>query len=91
MNMASSVDFGDIQGLVRFGYPRMTEACYLLVKVKNASSVRAWLTNAPITSAVKLQQPPKTALQIAFTRGGLEALGVPKKVIAGFSQSSFPA
>ncbi len=83
--MASSVDFGDIQGLVRFGYPRMTEACYLLGKAKNASAVRAWLTNAPITSAVKLQQPPKTALQIAFTREGLEALGVPKNVIAGFS------
>ena len=83
--MASSVDFGDIQGLVRFGYPRMTEACYLLGKAKNASAVRAWLTNAPITSAVKLQQPPKTALQIAFTREELEALGVPKNVIAGFS------
>ena len=85
MNMASSVDYGDVQGLVRFGYPRMTEACYFLVRVKNASATRAWLASAPITSAVKLEQPPNTALQVAFTREGLEALGVPQNVIARFS------
>lgn len=85
MNMASSVDYGDVQGLVRFGYPRMTEACYFLVKVKNASATRAWLASAPITSAVKLELPPKNAVQIAFTREGLESLGVPQNVITGFS------
>jgi deferrochelatase/peroxidase EfeB len=85
MNMASSVDYGDIQGLVRFGYTRMTEACYFLVKIRNSSAVRAWLANAPVTSAIKLEQPPKTALQIAFTREGLEALAVPQSVVAGFS------
>jgi deferrochelatase/peroxidase EfeB len=84
-HMASSIDYGDVQGLVRFGYARMTEACYFLVKVRNASAGRTWLANAPIASAVKLDQPPKTALQIAFTREGLEALGVPQKVVAGFS------
>jgi deferrochelatase/peroxidase EfeB len=83
--MASSVDYGDVQGLVRFGYARMTEACYLLVRIRTASAARTWLSNAPITSAVKLDQPPKTALQIAFTREGLEALGVPRNVVRGFS------
>lgn len=84
--MASSVDYGDVQGLVRFGYARMTEACYFLVKIRTASAARTWLSNAPITSAVKLDQPPKTALQIAFTREGLEALGVSRNVVRGFSQ-----
>ncbi|MFZ0773872.1 MAG: hypothetical protein WCA49_08865 [Candidatus Sulfotelmatobacter sp.] len=83
--MASSVDYGDIQGLARFAYAHMTEACYFLVKIRNASSARAWLANAPITSAVKLEQPPKSALQIAFTREGLEALAVPQSVVAQFS------
>jgi len=83
--MASSVDYDDVQGLVRFGYPRMTEACYFLVKIKNASATRDWIASAPITSAVKLEQPPKTALQIAFTREGVEALGVPQNIVNGFS------
>lgn len=48
--MASSVNYGDIQGLARFAYAHMTEACYFLVKIRNASSARAWLANAPITS-----------------------------------------
>lgn len=83
--MVSSIAYDDIQGLVRFGYRSMTEACYFLVKVRNASAARAWLTYAPITSAVELESPPKTALQIAFTREGLESLRVPAKAIAGFS------
>ena len=78
-------DYSDVQGIVRFGHARMTEACYFLVNVKSVASVRSWLTNAPITSAAALNPPPKTALQIAFTRQGLEALRVQQEVIAGFS------
>jgi deferrochelatase/peroxidase EfeB len=85
MDVTSSVDYGDIQGLVRFGYARMTEACYFLVKVRDAAAVRDWLANAPVTTAVKLDPPPRTALQIAFSRHGLKAMNVPEKVIAGFS------
>jgi deferrochelatase/peroxidase EfeB len=84
--LTSSVDYGDVQGIVRFGYARMTEACYFLVKIRNASAASAWLKSAPFTSAIKLDQPPKTALQIAFTREGMESLRVPQKVIAGFSK-----
>jgi len=83
--MTSAVDFGEVQGLVRYGYSRMTEACYLLIKIKNASAARRWLSRAPVTSAVKLERPPRTALQIAFTCPGLEALEVPRKVVLGFS------
>jgi deferrochelatase/peroxidase EfeB len=83
--MAAGVDFGDVQGLMRYGYAHMTEACYFLLRVKDASAVRAWLSHAPVTSAVQLSRPPQTALQLAFTRPGLEALHVPPKVIEGFS------
>jgi deferrochelatase/peroxidase EfeB len=83
--MIAPIDYDDIQGLVRFGYAHMTEACYLLVKVRDHSAVRAWLTDAPITSAKKLEELPKTALQIAFSREGLEALGVPSSVMKEFS------
>ena len=83
--MTSQVDYGDVQGLVRFAHAHMTEACYFLVRIKNAIAARAWLAKAPVTSAAKLDRLPETALQIAFSRQGLEALGVAPSVLAGFS------
>jgi hypothetical protein len=50
----SSVDYADVQGLVRFGYGKMTEACYFLLNIKNARAARAWFGNAPITRAVEM-------------------------------------
>ena len=81
----SPVDYSDVQGLVRFGYARLTEACYFLVNVREIAAARRWLATAPITTAVTLNPLPKTALQVAFTLQGLEALRVPESVIAGFS------
>jgi deferrochelatase/peroxidase EfeB len=82
----NEVDYGDVQGIVRFGYGRMKEGSYVLARVKNAEAARGWLRSAPITSATTLNPPPSTALQVAFTAGGLEALGVSSSVLAGFSR-----
>ena len=79
------VDFADVQGLVRFGYRRMTDARYELLRIRNAEAARSWLRSAPITTAVTLSPPPKAALQVAFTASGLKALGVAESVIAAFS------
>ncbi len=83
--MKYDVDFADVQGLVRFGYGRMKRARYELLRVKNAAAARAWLRSAPVTNAVALDAPPKTALQVAFTAAGLRALELSESVIAGFS------
>ena len=48
----SAVDDADVQGIVRFGYRRMTEATYALARIKNVEAARAWLRSAPITSAI---------------------------------------
>jgi len=81
----SEVDYADVQGPVRFGYGHMTSASYALVRVKNAAAAKAWLRSAPVTSAVALKPPPKTAMNIAFTAPGLRALGISESVVAGFS------
>jgi deferrochelatase/peroxidase EfeB len=81
----SQVDYGDVQGLVRFGYGKMKEASYVHLRVKDVAAARAWLRNAPVTSAVAMTPPPPTAMQVAFTAAGLEALGVPRSVREGFS------
>lgn len=81
----SEVDFADVQGLVRFGYKDMTKASYVLARVKDAAAARAWLRTAPVTSAVTMKPPPKSALHVALTASGLRALGVAESTIAGFS------
>ena len=81
----SEVDYTDVQGLVRFGYGKMTRACYALARIKDPAAARAWLRSAPITNAVAMKPPPKSALQVAFTASGLAALGVPPSVIDSFS------
>ena len=81
----SQIEYDDTQGLVRFGFGALTEACYVLARVRSVAAARSWLHLAPVTSAVELDQAPATALQVAFTAPGLAALGVAPSVIAGFS------
>ena len=85
MAQAIEVDYGDIQGLARFGHGQLKEACYLLLRVADRNAAREWLRTAPVTTAVTMSPPPDTALQIALTSQGLAALGVPDAAIAGFS------
>src|SRR5260370_14672213 len=63
----------------------MKEASYVLVRVKDVAGARSCLRTASVTSAVEIDPPPSTAMQIAVTATGLEALGVPASVRAGFS------
>jgi len=81
----SPIDFNDVQGLARFGFAKLVEAAYLLLRVRDAAAARAWIASAPVTTAAYRQPPPETVLQIAFTPAGLRALGVPESAIAGFS------
>ena len=82
---AAAVDFSDIQGIVRFGYGQLKDAIFLLLKIRDAGAACSWLKNAPITTAEKLSHAPTTALQVAFTPEGLQALGLAEDVLQGFS------
>src|SRR6266849_1464576 len=78
-------DYSDTQGLARFRFRTLTEACFFLLKIEKASLACSWLARAPVTTAVELSQPPDTALQVALTSTGLRAMGVPDEVLNGFS------
>ena len=80
-----TVDYRDVQGLVRFGYKHLKAARYAVVGVKNLAAARAWLRQAPVTNAEYVQPPPSSALHVALTAAGLAALGVPAAVRAAFS------
>jgi deferrochelatase/peroxidase EfeB len=81
----AEVDYGDVQGLVRYGYAHMTESRFLLLRIKDPRAARAWLRAAPVTPATRTEPRPATALQVVLTREGLETLGVPAGVLRGFS------
>jgi deferrochelatase/peroxidase EfeB len=80
-----SVDMSDIQGIVRFGFGPLTEAAFLLLNIRDAANARTWLKSAQITTSEKLSNPPITALQVAFTHAGLQAMGAGEDLLSGFS------
>jgi deferrochelatase/peroxidase EfeB len=82
---SSEVDYNDIQGLVRFGHKQMPDASYALLRVRSVAAAQAWLRSAPVSSAVLMNPPPSTSLQVAFTAAGLRTLGVATSVLAAFS------
>ena len=84
-----AVDFSDVQGLVRFGYGALTEASFLCCAFAMPRLLSAWLAAAPVTNAVELDKAPQTALHVAFTRQGLEALRLSPAESSPASRMSF--
>ncbi|WP_210526903.1 Dyp-type peroxidase [Rubellimicrobium arenae] len=83
----ATVDFADIQGLVRFGHGKLKAAEFLLLETANVAAARQWLGAAQVTSAERQDTPPRTALQIAFTASGLRALGLEAEILAQFPEA----
>lgn len=84
MKISSDFEFDDLQGLVRFGYGKLTDTCFLLLTIMDATAAKEWLITAPISNAVETDKQPSTAVQIAFTAQGLCAMGL-DSVIRDFS------
>ena len=92
-----AVDRDDIQGLLRSGYGHHTEACFLLLRIKDREAARTWLRAAPVTSAAASERPsgtgasaaveslPETVLQVALSSEGLRALDLADDIIEGFA------
>lgn len=88
-----AVEPDDIQGLLRSGYGHHTEACFLLLRIKDRDAARAWLAAAPVTSAAQSERRsgadaeslPPTVLQVALSCEGLRALGLADDIIEDFA------
>ena len=83
-SLVTLVDRDDVQGLVAFGYGKLTEACYLLAQIQDPSAARAWLKKHHPTTAQHLAAPDK-AMQIAFTSQGLLTLELNPQIAGQFS------
>lgn len=85
MKKSNDFEFDDLQGLLRFGYGKLTDTCFMLLNIANVDAAKQWLNTAPISNAVTMDSPPDTALQIAFSVHGLRILGVSESIIGDFS------
>lgn len=85
MIKASEFNFEDLQGLLRFGYGKLTETCFMLLNIVDVDAAKQWLSTAPVSRAVATDPPPDTTLQIAFSVEGLRALKLKESIIADFS------
>ncbi len=82
---ARPVELRDVQGIVRYGYGPLTQAYYLLLRVRDAGAAKRWLGATEFAFAQPVGASPQSALQIAFTAPGLRALGLSEATLAGFS------
>ena len=82
-NPVPASEFADMQGLLYTGYSTLTEACFLLLRVADPATARAWLAAVDVTTADR--RNVAAAVQLALTVHGMQALGVAPATIAGFS------
>lgn len=85
MSNPNRFEFDDLQGLFRFGYGKLTEACFMLLRIKQAATAKAWLAQLEVNTATRTATAPESAVQVAFSASGLRLLGLKEQVIRGFS------
>jgi Dyp-type peroxidase family len=83
--MTVRLDLADIQGLVARGYSGLRHARFTLFAAGDPAVARTLLARLlpQVTPAGTFSAD--TAMQIAFTAGGLRQLGLPDRAVAGFS------
>ena len=84
-----TLDFHDIQGVVLNGYGHLNYSRFVLLKIIDVQSAKRWLTHIAneISSAKRRRgedELPGAQNNIAFTRSGLEKLGLPRDTVAAF-------
>ena len=83
--MTTRLDLADIQGLVARGYSGLPHARFTLFAAGRPAAARTLLglLLPQVTAAGPFTAD--TAMQVAFTAGGLRGLGLPDRVMDGFS------
>ncbi len=83
------VQWGEVQRLVLSGYPKLTHARFLLLRVEDAPRARAWLKTLLTENRVRFGWGEKhhfhPSMAIAFTKEGLSLLGLDAPTLEGFS------
>ncbi len=97
-HMSEALELGEIQGLVLSSYGDRPAAVYAIFHVVDRTHAQAWLARmieserfqfSDFLSSPRGSDPTlrTTALNIAFTHSGLDAMGLPPEALAGFSDA----
>jgi len=86
---ADRFDFHDIQGLMLNAYGHLDHSRFLFFKIVDARAAKGWLTAiaGQISSANRRRREdevPGSQTNIAFTRSGMEKLGLPRETLTAF-------
>lgn len=78
----------DIQGIVLSGYGHLAHAAFTFLQITDSSAAAGWISSLmpQVTTAAerKREEKPPTALNIAFTYAGIQALGLPDDSLQSF-------
>lgn len=78
-------DRQDMQALLARGFGHLPHSTFCLFSVKAPAQARPHLMDLLDAVTPASQKPQSKALQLALTAKGLDALGLPKKILATFS------
>ena len=82
--MAATLELDDIQGLVARGYGTLRAATFVLLRIDDPASARAWLGVLAGEVATAERGDRSEAVHVALTHSGLRGLGLPEGSLAGF-------
>lgn len=85
MSAPHPAEADDIQALLWSGFNSLPEGAFLLLRVRDQASARAWLCNAPVTTIADLGAHQQTALQVAISANGMRNLGVAEATVEAFA------
>ncbi len=74
----------DIQGLVMSGHAKMHRAAYLLLRIGDRASARAWLADLASRLTASTGSEEERSIHVALTCQGLRALGVTEDDMTSF-------
>ena len=83
------LDFHDIQGIVLKGYGHLDHSRFLFFRIADAGAAKRWLTAvaSQVSSAKRRRSEDElrgSQTNIAFTRSGMEKLGLPRDTLTAF-------
>ena len=80
------IDLQDVQGMILRGYGDLRHARFVLLHIRKEAQSRAWLNRIIEHTTPAASRPLRLAMNVAFTRTGLERLGLRPETLSQFSR-----
>ncbi len=85
----SLLQIDDIQGIILHGYGKLASACFVVLRLTAPNDTKTWLQALDVRNALSRPEDTERCINIAFTRAGLNKLGVPATTMQLFSREFY--